>query len=265
MHPLTRRNGVKCLAAGLAAMLMMTAPALADGVRCLGTGHDVWPPFSKATPAKTLEGAAHDIMSEALARVGMEYVPTYVGPWRRAFASLEAGAIDMIVAATPNPEREAAFALSIPYAVEEIAIIVRQDSNIQFRTLDDLKGLRATVARGVSLGSMIDQFIAEHLEVIESADSLKMLLSGRVDLIILPRIPMQIRIRNLGVSDRVRVLERPLNTTEVAAVMRRGSVCAERLPEINAALQAMQADGTLNAIMERHGGMSVASAPALGQ
>ncbi|HYC05114.1 MAG TPA: transporter substrate-binding domain-containing protein [Azospirillaceae bacterium] len=239
----------------LAGLMPVSGASAAPTVVCRGAGHDRWLPYSYELPDRTMAGAAHDILEQALAMVGLRYERRLVGPWKRVIASLETGAIDIVAGAFPTAAREERFLFSTPLSEVPIHIFARTDRQPTFERWEDLRGKRMVTSLGNSFGDAWDRFARENLEIVWTSsvvEGVRMLRAGRVDFAVSPLDAGRLAVRAAGLEGLLVPLPRPLTVVSLSAVFAPGSPCADRLPDINRAVERLRADGEIERILDRH-------------
>lgn len=232
--------------------LLLVGPAqAADGD---GAGREVvvgtegtYPPFSFNEDGK-LTGYDVDVMKAVAKEAGwrLRFVQSQ---FDALFGSLDAGRIDVIAnQITVNPEREARYAFSEPYAYSRGVIVARKGSDI--RTLADLKGL-TTAQSATSNWSQVAKDAGAKVENVEQfSQAADLVASGRVDAIVNDNIAVLDYLATTG-SDRVEIVgDAGEEVGEQALAFRQGDRAL--VLETDRALDALRADGTLARISERY-------------
>ncbi len=222
-------------------------PVRAAGVLRVGT-EGVYSPFSYHDPATgELVGYDVDVAKAVAAKVGVrvEFVET---PWDSIFAALEANRFDVVAnEVTINAERKARYDLSVPYSVGEGVIVTRADDQA-VKSLDDIKGKVA----GETATSNWAQVARDHgakVEVVEGfTQAIKLLNQGRVDVVINDSIPVYAYLAETG-DKSVKIAANTGEKSEQGFAARKNSGL---LPDLNKALDALRADGTLASISQKY-------------
>lgn len=254
---LTRRAFVRTAAAAagavaLGAALPMAGCAPAGDVLRVGTKVDV-PGFGFQNPETgNVEGLEVDVARELAARIkgdanALEL--TGVNATTRG-AMLDNGALDAALATfTITDDRRRSYDFSRPYYIDTIGILVKKDSGIS-----DLAGLDGKTV-GVALSATTKDKLREAADALGIAlnfaeyatyPEIKIaLVVGRVDAFSVDRSIL------LGYQDdTTRLLDTQFAPQEYGVATAKGS---ELTDQVDAAIAAMEADGTLPSLKERWG------------
>ncbi len=222
-------------------------PIESAGVLRVGT-EGVYAPFSYHDPATgALAGYDVDVARAVGERLGVpvEFVET---PWDSIFAALEANRFDVVAnQVTITPEREARYDLSQPYAVGE-GVIVTRAADTSITSLADIEG-KVAGETATSNWAQVARDNGARVETVEGfTQAIKLLSQGRVDLVINDSIAVYAYLAETG-DTGVKIAGTTGETSEQGFAARKDSGL---LPELNAALDELRADGTLSAISQRY-------------
>lgn len=254
---LTRRAFVRSAAAAagavaLGAALPMAGCAPAGDVLRVGTKVDV-PGFGFQNPETgNVEGLEVDVARELAARIkgdanALEL--TGVNATTRG-AMLDNGALDAALATfTITDDRRRSYDFSRPYYIDTIGVLVKKDSGIE--DLVDLDGKTVGVALSATtkdkLREAADKLgITLNFAEYATYPEIKIaLVVGRVDAFSVDRSIL------LGYQDdTTRLLDTQFAPQEYGVATAKGS---ELTPQVDAAIAAMEADGTLASLKKRWG------------
>jgi polar amino acid transport system substrate-binding protein len=201
-------------------------------------------------------------LSKALAAklgFGVEFVDT---AWDGIFAGVDTGKYDCIISSvTYTEERAARFNFTKPYVANSQLLVVRKDSRVKPKTLEQVQGLRLTYQAETTSDAMATDWIAqsgakvevfEYDKVMNCFDELTL---NRVDVILVDSVVA------------AEYLSRPNNPFEITAEVSNDevlAVCLKRgndaLTEVlDKALDELYADGTLKKISQDIFGTDVVS------
>lgn len=187
-------------------LLLNSFPSWAQERRLKACGNDEYPPWNWSVGGELI-GACVDIAQRAFATKGYSLDVTYVGPWSRCQALLEAGRVDVSVCAIPTPSRFYSFNVIQPeMGSNEIYPYVHAKSDIDIRKASDLYGKRIGVIRGTLVGEPLDTQLRANSKLIETTSSealWSLLLLRRVDVVIHGRESGSLQLKQLGIQDRV--------------------------------------------------------------
>ncbi len=219
-----------------------------------------WPPYVYTTGGRQ-GGLDVELIEAVLQRAGCQLVMVDETPRRRRIQMITAGELDLVPAATPSEHRLSEVWFTSSYRQEWLGLLSlasRQQEFARLNSFSELLSRRLTVLApkyrlGGELDSLVERLSAARL--IEHYDSarkgLYMLQRGRGALI-LGDVPAQ---QFLGNAEGTPLAPVPLPEQHepVSMMLSRQTVSAELLAQINAALAALEADGTLPAIRRRYG------------
>ncbi len=240
--------------------LLVAGPAqAADGDGGTSDGREVvvgtegtYPPFSFNEDG-TLTGYDIDVVRAVAKEAGwrLRFVQSQ---FDALFGALDSGRIDVIAnQITINPEREARYAFSAPYAYSRGVIVARKGSDI--RDLADLKG-RTTAQSATSNWSQVAKDAGAKVENVEQfAQAADLVARGRVDAIVNDNIAVLDYLATTG-DDRIEVVgDAGDEVSEQALAFRQDEESLAQ--EADRALENLRADGTLRDISERYFGSDV--------
>jgi len=215
---------------------------------------NLWPPFTDESALNG--GVATDLVSTALARGG--YASRYVEvPWERAVRGLQRGDYDALVAAWFSEERAVYGHFSKPYLINRIRLLQRKGGTIEFQRLSDLYPYLIAVSRGYAYSPEFDNDPRLHKFVVgDFTNAARMLSRGRVDLALDDELVARYHFgRTLSdIRDELEFLPQPLSESSLHLLIRRSHPDHQRIAEaFDRAIEAMRADGSYAAILQRHG------------
>ncbi|OLU24513.1 amino acid ABC transporter substrate-binding protein [Pseudomonas sp. PA15(2017)] len=215
---------------------------------------DSWPPFTdQRLPGN---GVAVELVSAALSRAG--YASDYREvPWQRAVLGLQRGDYDVLITAWFSHEREAFGHFSAPYLVNRVRVVQRRDAGIVFDQLADLHAHQVAVRRGYAYSpAFVADDQLQRVEVSSFESAAHMVQRGRVDLALedeyVARFLFATSLK--AIADDLEFLPMPLSENGLHILIRlTHGEHAEIARRFDAAIAAMQADGSYAAIMKRYG------------
>ncbi len=215
-------------------------------------GTSLWPPY--ADPKLPGQGLAISIVNAALEQAGYR-VSVRFEEWERTLADAKAGETPVIAAAWRSPERERDFVFSQPYLTNEIKFLKRRDTPFEYRTLDDLKGLRIGVVYGYAYSPDFDRAggftRAPETHVVPN---ILELLTGNIDLQVGDERTLRYElVRHFGKRRHELVfLPRPLATRELyLAVGRTHPGALAIVDDFNRGLSRIRRDGTYRKLLRQ--------------
>jgi len=234
---------------------------LKEGVLTVGMEIGYPPMEYFDTDGKTLIGFDADLSKALADKLGLkfEYVDT---AWDGIFAGVNTGKYDCIISSvTYSPERDQAFDLTKPYITNSQILVVRKDSPVKPKSMDDLKGLRLTYQGDTTSDMMATEWqknsgikleVFPYDKVMNCFDDLSL---KRADVILVDKV----------VADWY--MSKPDNPFEVSAQVSNNEVfviCLKKGNDalrdaLNNALDELFADGTLKKISIDTFGIDVVS------
>lgn len=229
--------------------LLAAAPARAQSVSLATL---TWEPYIGERLVE--EGYVAAIVREAFTRGGFETQLTYL-PWMRTVERTRQGAFQGYFPEYNNPALEQDFVCSDPIPGGPIALFSRKGAAIVYTGVEDLRPYRLGVVRGYVNTIEIDE--AEWLAKEESAsdlENLRKLQAGRVDVIVADAyVGQHLAREHSGAALAIALVTILEHKPLYLCVPRKRQDHASILETFNAGLATMSNDGTMRAIMDRHG------------
>lgn len=245
-----------CRARRLLAALGLACAGVAAAAPCqrvVFSANPDYPPYHWAEGGRIV-GASVALTGRILDELGVPWEARHVGPWPRVLKSAEYGQIDLIVSLKPTPEREAYLQFTrSPAFPNPMAVFSAKARPLKFNSLQDLVGQRGGRTAGDRFGDVFDRF-AEQSLTLEDADSLgvnfQKLAAGRIDYVVTGLYTGRAHLLQLGLSEKILPLPRPVNEGFIHHGFSRRSACAELLDAVDAKLAAAQRDGLASRLLE---------------
>lgn len=211
-----------------------------------------------------ITGMAADLARAALERAG--YEPTIdVVPWKRAVHMASLGDADALFYAVHNDEREKVFHYpSVPlFRIDIVALKQKDSAIVVFPPYQGLKRWTIGLGRGFAYGpkvmDIVDQADFKKVEITASNDlNFMKLLEYRIDILLADRTLAQ-HLRNkpeakgqvdFVLDDKGEIVV--FDSMDVYLVFSRKTRRAEDAKRLSDALEAMKADGSYQAIVDRY-------------
>ncbi len=254
------RRVAKGLASGVAAMLVLVAPTLADA--CVKTVRwELQPPYGVLRPDGERAGYYTDLVVAALARMGC--TATLVDrPWARGLKELEDGRLDIMPGMLPNRERRryARFSRGINLSPNLLLLTAEAARRFPLQRLADLRDtdLRIAIETGAYYSSeyaalLTDPgFMARLHPVPDRQRAWRMLDNGRVDGVIADEASALVAgmpLRADGDAPRAALV---LSSVPARVAFSRSGHDAAFVARFDAAIESMIADGSLPRLRERY-------------
>lgn len=212
-----------------------------------------WPPYS----GKNLlnQGLAIDIATTALHRSGYS-TQFQLAPWKRALLGTIEGHYDILITTSYSQKRSEKVLYSEPFLTHKVSFIQRSGSDHTFKNLTDLNGLTVGVIDGYIYEPNFDKannFVKEKTD--SDALALKMLIAGRIDLVIIDNLVAAYTLKqeiSIDTQD-VEILPNPLNVKKLYIIIRKTKIGHEKIiSDFNQSLLEMRSDGTYAEILKKH-------------
>ncbi|GFE48894.1 amino acid ABC transporter substrate-binding protein [Roseobacter cerasinus] len=214
---------------------------------------DEWPPFSGATLPNM--GISLDVTQAVLVRAGYQ-VELAILPWTRVVSGAKSGEYDIITSLFLDTEFEKSLTYSDPFFTTEVKFVRKAGSDIVFDGLDSLKPYVIAVGTGFLYEPEFDSATyLNKFEVTTAIQGVRMVAAGRVDLTLDSTDVIRHAIQSEApqLIDQVELFGPPLATPEIhMAVSKTRTDHEEIAAAFNAALVEMKADGSLDALLQKH-------------
>jgi polar amino acid transport system substrate-binding protein len=208
------------------------------------------PPYAYARDNEAA-GLYPEIVREIYRRLGrdIELVPA---PWQRALYEARHASTG-IGGLIKNAEREPWLDFSNAIYTEKFAVYQSVGAR-EIESVDGLAGLSVGVIRGWSYGNAMDALFASGIvrderNISEKANLMK-LGQGRVNAVIAIEDSGDALVRELGLADRVRKT-RVAFSVDIYIAFSKSLNMADDLGKINAVIESLRSDGTIDAIKAR--------------
>ncbi|WP_181297559.1 ABC transporter substrate-binding protein [Pseudomonas sp. Q2-TVG4-2] len=214
-----------------------------------------FPPYNMAADGKNfardenIKGIATDIIREMFQRAGVDYTLTLRFPWERIYKmALETPGYGVFVTAR-LPEREALFRWVGPIGPDDWVLLARADSAIELNSLEQARQYRVGAYKGDAIG---EHLVAQGLQpalALRDQTNVEKLQNGAIDLWATGDPAGRFLAKQQGVNGLKRVLR--FDSAELFLALNK-QVSDETVEKLQAALDQMRADGTVNTITGRY-------------
>jgi len=227
-------------------------------------GDPDYPPFTyikrlegtEPATGQEIKGVAPDILRMIFGELGIKVDSSYVGNWKRCQYNVENGDVDILMVAYITEERKKyAVYTETPLAQDPQAVFVWKGKEFKFEKWDDLKGKRAGLPLGSSVGKEFDEFLEKNTvveRVPEYLNNYKKMELGRIDFEPGGLYAGLIRIKKLGYEGKVVPLSNPINTESLYLPISKKSKYLKYLPELEKGLKKLSEDGTVERLIKEH-------------
>ena len=205
-----------------------------------------FPPYEMTTDTGAFEGIDVDTAQAIAEKLGLELQIDDM-EFDAALLSVQQGKADIVMAGvTVTDERKAVMDFSDSYATGIQSIILPEGSDIA--TPDDLAGKKIGTQRGTT-GYIYcsDDFGDENVVAYDSGlTAVQALNNGQVDAVVIDNAPAQ---EYVAANPGLVILDTSYAEEDYAIGMAKGSALEDA---INAALEELKADGTLQSIVDKY-------------
>ena len=206
-----------------------------------------FPPYEMTTDSGEIEGIDVDTAKAIAEKLGLELQIDDMD-FDAALLSVQQGKADIVMAGvTVTDERKAVMDFSDSYATGIQSIIVPEGSDIT--SPDDLAGKKIGTQRGTT-GYLYcsDDFGEDAVVAYDSGlTAVQALNNGQVDAVVIDNEPAKAYVES---NPGLKILDTSYAEEDYAIGMNKGNTAL--LEAVNAALEELKADGTLQAIVDKY-------------
>jgi len=222
-----------------------------------------WEPY--VGPNLDNKGYVTEIVVEAFKRSGYTAEILFY-PWARAIKTAEYGDADGVFPEYYDERRKESFVFSDPFPGGPVGLYKRKDTTASYPVdpqtdqtvaLRGLQAFRFGVVRGYINTAVFDaaDFLKKD-EVFSDELNVKKLYNGRIDFMFIDKFVAEHLIAHKfpDFASELEFMEPPLENKQLyIAFSKQAADYQENLSAFNQGLAQLKADGTLSAIMKRHG------------
>lgn len=217
-------------------------------------GSSDWNPYQLTDQDGNPTGMGYEVLELIIKPLGFETTRTDIQPFRRQLELLEIGDIDVFVGLYFTEDRNDKYVYTRSFATDEICVFVKKDSPIVFEKYEDLIGYTGIIPDGATYG---DQFetMKDSLTIREINDKqarLDFIINGEADYYISAYSDVMNDIKEFGYENEFDILEKRIEINEVYFVISKASELVNYLDLINASIESMTVDGTIEKIEEKY-------------
>lgn len=237
-------------------------PSLVAPSPCtLNVGWDPWEPYQYEASDGSVRGLDIEIVGLLAADIGCGVTYTR-GNWIDLLQKIRDAQLDILLAASSTPDREAYAWFSRPYRSESFVLMTRaDDKRAGNESLDTLaRTLKIGITEGYYYGPVVSELIygeaTKNAFVTAPVAELNYmrLVQNEVDALLDDPIVATAILRRKGLADQVTRQPQPINSSPVSLMLSKSRISAEQLEKLNAALAARQADGSLDRLIAKYRG-----------
>lgn len=211
-----------------------------------------FPPYEMTADDGSFEGIDIEVAQAIADKLGLELQVDDMD-FDAALLAAQTGKSDMVMAGvTVTPERQNAMDFSDSYANGIQVVIVPEDSDIA--SIDDMQGKMIGVQRGTTgdlyCSDTVENggFGAENVTPYDNGlTAVQALMNGQVDCVVIDNAPAQ---EFVAANPGLKILDTEYANEEYAIGVAKGNT--QLLDAINGALAELEADGTLQSIVDKY-------------
>ena len=221
---------------------------------------DEWCPYN-CVPGSDKPGYMIEIAERAFTAAGHRIIYKVL-PWSRTIYDARQGIIDGAVGAGRKEVPELIFSDS-ELGLAENVFFVEKDSAWYFQTIDSLRGYKIGLIKDYSYGGFLAQFTDHFLGQNESVQvsagndallrNIKMLLSGRLDIVIEDRSVFRSAASDLGETSKLKAAGVFGTEKLYIGFSPKNKNSHEYARILSTAIQLYRADGSLDTILKKYG------------
>jgi polar amino acid transport system substrate-binding protein len=221
--------------------ILLTAPSTWAAAPMIISGNPDSPPVSWDKNGK-LMGVGPELATKILSELKTPFSLQVAGNWQQVQDKTRDGAVDMIVAAYKNKERQEYMDYSIPFMESPVVIVVKKGSKFPFSSWKSLIGKKGVAHSGESFGEKLDAFIKSDLDVnyLPYERAFQMLAEDTADYLIIDLYPAIIYSKLLQAENKVEFFDTPASIQHFHMTISKKSPYVKLLPEINKKIAEMQ-------------------------
>ena len=214
-----------------------------------------WQPWSFHDASDTLVGYDVEVSRAIAEKLGVE--PEYVeSDWDSLFAGLDAGRYDLVCNGVEvTEERAKTYDFTTPYGYIHTALAVKKD-NDTITSFEDLKGKTTANSLASTYMELAESYGATVQGIDTLEETIQLLTAGRIDATLNADVSFYDYL-NVHPDADFKIVAQTEEASHVAIPLRKGEASASLLEAINAAIDALRADGTLTEISERYFGQDI--------
>ena len=215
-----------------------------------------WQPWSYHDSSDTLVGYDVEVSRAIAEKLGVE--PEYVeSDWDSLFAGLDAGRYDLVCNGVEvTEERAKTYAFTTPYGYIHTALAVRKD-NEEIHSFEDLKGKTTANSLASTYMELAESYGATVQGIDTLEETIQLLTAGRIDATLNADVSFYDYL-NVHPEADFKLVAQTAEASHVAIPVLKSEDTAY-LDALNAAIEALRADGTLKTLSEKYFGQDISS------
>ncbi len=216
-----------------------------------------WPPFTPDKFGKVTEGLSYELMRAVFSELDTE-IDLELVPQKRMLSYLESGQKDAATVISVNAERSRYLEFSdvIIKKQEFVYYLADRSPPLDWKDFQDLRGLRIGVTAGHNYGDKFQQAAKQLPLTLEEVNSeeqnFKKLLERHIDVLLCNESTANTFLRQAPYLGKIVPASKPYYAKDYHIGFSRKSPARTLIPKVNAAIQELQKDGTLQKILAKY-------------
>lgn len=223
----------------------------------LRAGFDAWEPYHYLGQGQEPQGLDIDILRALAAGLNCE-LQLEQDTWAALLRRLQNGELDILPGASKSDDRERYAWFSRPYRQEQFVLYQRQDSELNFPNLLALlaAGHKVGLVSGYFYGQEVDDLLGQMPDAFVNAQlselNMARLLDEEISALLEDQMVATAILRRKGLDRYISAGSLRLPASDVYLMLSKSSVGEQQLQQINAVLDQMQLDGSLNKMIAHY-------------
>lgn len=218
-------------------------------------GNPNYPPFHWENNNKII-GVGPEVISIIMKELNIVVDNNFSGNWARCQADIKTGRKDMFTAGYKNKDRKK-YAIYTTHFLKEDpqVILVKKGKKFKFKEWADLIGKKGGHILGSSLGSNLDLFLEQNVDMFYVSSRLQifqMLDLERIDFEIVGLWPAKVQMNRFNFTNKLVPLDKVISTEYLFMAMSKKSIFIKYMPYISLRLKQMNESGLIDKIINKH-------------
>lgn len=214
-----------------------------------------WAPWTYHDEDGELIGYDTEVGKAIAEKLGVE-AEFVEGEWDGLFAGMDIGRYDAVINGVEiTDERAEKYDFSTPYAYIRTALVVA-DSNEDILSFEDLDGKKTSNSLGSTYADMAAEYGADVQNVDTLAETIDMVLSGRVDATLNAEVSFYDYLAEHPDAP-IKIVALTEDASEVAIPLRKEEATGTLREAIDTAIAELSEDGTLTELSEKYFGSDI--------
>lgn len=216
---------------------------------------DSWPPYirGKEDGSNASGGVAVNIIQDIFKQIDGVDVEFKLFPWMRVLKSVKEGQLDGCILLKKTPERLEYMEFTAPLLDDQLLLWYKPShfpDGFSWEKYTDLSDYKIAGQLGYSYGNDWDRAVENKVISVYEVDSglqlMAMLMSDRVDLIVMNKMVGYAYMKEEGFKNKFLAAEKPIESNTLYISFSKKSWAKKLIPEINRIISKMKQDGTID-------------------